>query len=82
MTRSDLSEWLNVAILLLVLAILAGIVCYVVREFFLSRHTRRRFRAALSRLRAMDWKSGMGWERQKKLTYRPEQTQDEDKPDN
>jgi hypothetical protein len=81
MASLDPSEWLKFSIVLLSWAIFAGIAILAVRAYFRSRHDRRRFLAALSRLKAMDWLSAIGIERQKKLTYQPEHTQQEDRPD-
>ena len=60
----------EILVAIIALAVFLTIVVLLVRERVLSRRARQGFLRTLARFRALEWISGLGKERQKRLTYR------------
>jgi len=50
---------------------------YIVRDYLLARKSLKSFRTTLARFRAIEWISGIGRERQKRLMHLPAEGQKE-----
>jgi hypothetical protein len=81
MSDFALKDWLELIVVAIVSISVAWAITSIASSYFLSRQARKRFRKALARFRTLDWLSGIEREQQKRLTYTPPPTSEEDQPD-